>query len=221
MLVRFSGQRGRAGFLGGNGCLVDARASTRSRWSSQTDRLRVSRPRGLGRAARVLGMGASVHALFLRLPCLLGRTAVAGQGSARRVRQRCRVARVAASARRARTTRTAPFAATGRSCLPFGAREDAPVAATPRTDRDTADTSALAPRARASQVGTAAAKPGTSRHGRSGATARSAFRTRESTPGLPADRGRAAQARPTRLAEHGEAHAACPPVFGQHPGAQD
>jgi hypothetical protein len=46
--------------------------------------------------------------------------------------------------------RMAPFAATGRSCLPFGAREDAPVAATPRTDRDAAHASALAPRARAS-----------------------------------------------------------------------
>jgi hypothetical protein len=91
-----------------------------------TDRQRVPGPGSWPCCLGGQGMGASVHALFLRLPCLLGPAAVARQGPARRVRQRCRVARFAASARCARTTRTAPVPETGRSCLPFCAREDAP-----------------------------------------------------------------------------------------------
>jgi hypothetical protein len=76
-----------------------------------------------------------------------------------------------------------------------------PVAPAPRTGRDTADALALAPRACAPQVGAAATRFRPSGRGRSRARARVALRVREPTLGLPADRGRIAEARPARFAE--------------------
>ncbi len=88
------------------------------------------------------------------------------------------------------------------SCLPRRARPRASAAAPTRVDCDAADASALASRTRAPEVGAAAAKPRPSARQRSGARARAAPGARESALGLSADRGRAAEARPARLAEH-------------------
>jgi hypothetical protein len=96
----------------------------------------------------------------------------------------------------------------------------ASAAAAPRTDRDAANASALAPRARAPQVGAAAATSGPPADRRSDATARVAFRPREPWLGLAADRRRAAQTRHARVAEHDQAHPARQPAWAPHRGAQ-
>jgi hypothetical protein len=62
---------------------------------------------------------------------------------------------------------------------------------------------------RAPQVGAAAATSGPPADRRSGATARIALRPREPWLELPADRRRAAQTRPARVAEHDQSHPAC------------
>ena len=122
---------------------------------------------------------------------------------------------------RAQAATAAPLAAARRSRLPC--RADAgPAAATPtRVDRDATDAFALASGARASQVGAAASKPRPSASRRPGARARAALRTGEPALGLPADRRRTAQARPARVAEHGQAHPACAAVLSRRRGARD
>jgi putative transposase len=59
------------------------------------------------------------------------------------------------------------------------------------------------------QVGAAAGNARPSRRRRSGAPVGAALRARESTLGRSADRGRVAEARPARVAEHGTAAAPC------------
>jgi hypothetical protein len=150
-------------------------------------------------------MRASAHDPFVRLSRLLGCAAVAGQGPAQRVRQGRRVTRVATSAGRTRTARATPSAAASRSCVARGARSTAPAAASPRTGGDATDAFALAPGACASEVGAAAAGCRPSADRRSRARTRSTARAREPSLRLPADRRRVAEARPARLAEHGQA----------------
>src|SRR5439155_11647858 len=78
----------------------------------------------------------------------------------------------------------------------------------PGTGGDATDAAALAPRTRASEVGTAAAGCRPSANRRSGARTRAAVCGREPKLGLSADRRRAAQARPALVAEHDQAHPA-------------
>src|SRR5207245_4340701 len=82
-----------------------------------------------------------------------------------------------------------------------------------RTGGDATDAPALAPGARASQVGAAATKSGPSTRRSPGARTRAALRAREPTLGLPADRRRAAEARPACVAEHDQAHPAHRPLW--------
>src|SRR6266446_3701052 len=106
-------------------------------------------------------MGASVHALFLRLPRLLGRAPLAGQGPARRVRPRdvellvLRHQLVVLGRQTGRPSlRPADraFLAALARVLPRRRQQGA--------DRDAPDTSTLAPRTGSTQVGAAAREAG-------------------------------------------------------------
>jgi hypothetical protein len=152
---------------------------------------------------------------------LLGSAAAAGPEPAQRVRERRGVARVAASAGRARSASAAAEVAACRSCGVGDARPAAAAAPAPRLDGEAADAAALAPGARAPQLDAA--------RGALRAVRLSTVEVRELVVrlarekpalGLPADRPRAAQARAACLAEHGEAHSVSPTVLGPPRDAQ-
>jgi hypothetical protein len=152
---------------------------------------------------------ASPDAPFLRLPLVLGCSAAACRTPAERVRKRRRVARVAASARGVSPADEPPLAPARRPCLPGGASASAPAMAPTRAARDAADAPALASGARSTQVGAAATKTRPSACRPSAAPARAPPRARKPALGLCADRGRAAEARLTGVAEHRQALAPC------------
>src|SRR5262245_35852054 len=110
--------------------------------------------------APVVRAAADVSAL--RLSRLLRSAAPAGQRPAQRVCQGGRVARLAPSAGRARTTKAAPDPAPGRSRVPRGARPPATAAPAPRPGGEAADAPALASGACAPRVDAAPACSGPS-----------------------------------------------------------
>src|SRR6266516_2642421 len=103
------------------------------------------------------GLGASLDVPFLCLSRLLSGAEAVPRTATKRVHQRHRVDRVAASAPRAPAAGGSPVAAAGRSCLSCCARSSAPAAAPTGADRDAADPSALAPRTGSMQVDAATA----------------------------------------------------------------
>jgi hypothetical protein len=141
------------------------------------------------RRRRCPALGASADAPLLRLSRLLGCSSFAYREPAQRVRERRRVAGLAPSARRARPSSRAPVVTASGSCIPRRACSPAPAAAPPWPHRDAADSSALASRTRAAQVGAATTEARSAGDRSPVARPGPSARPREPALGLSAHRG--------------------------------
>ena len=154
-----------------------------------------------------LGLGGSLDAPFLRLPCLCRCSAAARPRSPARVRQGRGAGVVAEPALRSGSSAAATAASPRRPCVHRCACATAPAPASVRARGHTGDAAALASRAGAQEVDLPAAQRRPSADGSRAARTGAAARAREPGVGLSADRGRAAQARLSPLTEHGSASA--------------